>query len=245
MRKMERFKIIIISFLVLLATNTLAANGHKDCSKDCLLKVFSEKKNSKKQLILKLYCNNEYELLHFSFKKQKKLESRETGTYKKFGPILKFKPTKKVNLIHKDYLFINRKDELYTSVKDLISEKGKIFLPINNHKKYYDSLYVDRYFGVISNKKNDAKKFIERPKYLWYDRYPENATSISKDSLGLIKMVFVVGKNETDDILQRTLKLADYVTNKGVNIYSTNCMENDCGRVKKCACVFICGTWKW
>ena len=214
MKKVGSVKIFIVSICLLLGTTATAKITHKNCDKVCLTKVFAEKKNSKQQLILKLYCNNEYELLSFSMRRKKKIEYRETGEFIEFGPIFKLNATTEVNRIHKDYLFINKNGDLYTSFIDLYRKNAELFLPKSNDNKYHDSTYVDRYFGVISNIKSDKRKFIERPKHLWYDKYPENETSISKDSLSLINVVFVVGKDETDDILQRTLKLAEYVKEK-------------------------------
>ena len=218
MKKIEGFKIIVMSFFLLLGNISLATITHKNCHKECLTKVFAKKGNSKKQLILKLYCNNDYELLSFSMRRKKKIEYRETGTYKNYGPVFKFNAIDRVHRIHKDFLFLKKDGKMYTSFFDLVNKKSHSLLPENNDTKYFDSTYVDRYFGIISTLKKDEKKFIEKPKTLWYPTYSLNGTFLSKDSLSLINVVFVVGKLESDDILNRTLELAEYLKSTGVNV---------------------------
>jgi len=218
MGKVGRIKSIVVTCFLLIGVTSRATITHKNCDKECLTKVFTKKKDSEKQLILKLYCNNDYELLSFSLIKKKKIERRETGIYKKFGPILKFNADKKISKIHYDYLFLKKNGELHINFLDLFNNKNSSLLSENTNKKYFDSTYVDPVFGVISTIKNDEKKFIEKPRKLWYPRYTESEKSISEDSLNLIKAVFVIGELETNDIPDRILELAEYVKSKGVNV---------------------------
>jgi hypothetical protein len=218
MGKAGRIKSIVVTCFLLIGVTSRATITHKNCDKECLTKVFTKKKDSEKQLILKLYCNNDYELLSFSLIKKKKIERRETGYFKHFGSILKFIPTKKVSQIHYDFLFLKKNGELHINFLDLFNNKNSSLLSENTNKKYFDSTYVDPVFGVISTIKNDEKKFIERPKKLWYPRYTESENYISEDSLNLIKAVFVIGELETEDIPNRILELAEYVKSKGVNV---------------------------
>lgn len=211
-------KTVVISFFLLLGFRSLATITHKHCDKECLTKVFTKKKDSEKQLILKLYCNNDYELLSFSLNKKKKNEQRETGNFKKFGSILKFIPDKKVRQIHHDFLYLKKNGELHLNFLDLINNKNSSLLSENNNKKFQDSTYIDPFFGVISTNKNDEKKFIEKPRSLWYPKYPESKNFISQDSLNLLKVVFVIGKLETEDIPDNILELAKYLKSKGVNV---------------------------
>jgi len=54
MKKIEGFKIIVMSFFLLLGNISLAAITLKNCHKEYLTKVFAKERTSKKQLIFKM-----------------------------------------------------------------------------------------------------------------------------------------------------------------------------------------------
>ena len=87
MGKVGRIKSIVVTCFLLIGVTSRATITHKNCDKECLTKVFTKKKDSEKQLILKLYCNNDYELLSFSLIKKKKIERRETGWFCRINQI--------------------------------------------------------------------------------------------------------------------------------------------------------------
>lgn len=210
----------ILLFLAVLLSFTIKSNTvltHKDCDKECLTKVFNKGEATKKQIILKLYCNNDYELIYLSKTRRKSYEKLEQGKFTQIGSIIKFTTENKFSLIHKDYLFL-RKEKLYSSLWNMLKHNNHYLISENDIGKYIDSTYVDRFFGVISNEKGKSKKLLNLPKYKWYKTYPEKENTIV--SLDRLKVVLVVGEREEEEdaMLNRTIELKNHLLKKGVNV---------------------------
>ena len=154
-----------------------------------------------KQTVLKLYADNEYELLCFARKKNKAVEKRETGTYHKYGNLMIIHPKSKNKSFNSRFLILEKGKTLH-ELSAAITKKSSNVLSVDTCSKYFDASYIDSEFGEISNDRSLRKKIVdldfnktEREKVLESEKFTFDKTKYVPTDLQFknMKAILIVG----------------------------------------------------
>ena len=142
-----------------IAGNLKNNNNPESTNQWNIVSVFSAYKVGK-QTVLKLYSDREYELLVFTLKKNKAVENRETGTYRKYGNMIIIQTKSKKKSFNSRFLILEKGKKLH-ELSDLFTKKSSNVLTVDTCSKYFDKSYIDSEFGEISNDRNLKNKIVD------------------------------------------------------------------------------------